>query len=364
MGLSTVKNHDSRFSLVTKAKFQPILPRLSIVIPFFNREFDLNRNLNQLLSSLQVPCELILIDDSSEDNTLELLSLWVKSLPTEQNVLVEIRLYNTLQQQFETRCDHFGIEVSQADFVLGIQADMLIQDVGFDNRYLKAMKTHRNLIAISGRGCHTFNEIADAYKTSMGAATFDNMEFFGFLSNRLRTFLRIFLSLFITPGKSITAKTPMKVQAEDVLEKIYPPIGRFEVLGRAGRLGNLIEFNDNSPEEFKDLIWISDTVMRGPLLIDKAKYLELGGFNLDCFFLGYDEHDLFFRAAQHGYRCGYVPINFDSPLNAGSTRSRRTGRTELALTWNVLRIQCNRRGSALKRMDLGAIRLDRLIESF
>ena len=279
-------------------------------------------------------------------------------------MLIRIRLYTSRRQLFETRCDDFGIRVSEAKYVLEIQADMLIRDLGFDARYLKAMKSHRELIAISGRGCHTFNEIAAAYSLSMGAATFDNMNFPNFLINRLRTFLRIFFSTFISQKENSEAQNSQKVQVIFPTDEVYPMLNHFEKSGRAGKLGKLVELSDDAPQYFKNVVWVGDTVMRGPLFIDKSKYIELGGFNLGNFFLGYDEHDLFLRAAHHGYRCGYVATKFDSPLNMGSTRSRRTLSTEIALTWNVLRIQIGREGTALKRFNLLNHNLSRSIKSF
>jgi GT2 family glycosyltransferase len=86
--------------------------------------------------------------------------------------------------------------------------------------------------------------------------------------------------------------------------------------------------------------------MRGPLLFDKEKYLEIGGFNTDLFFLGYDDHDYCQRANSVQLRVGYTPVNFSSPLHLGATRKHRTALSEFLIFINILRIKKHRLSSA------------------
>ena len=88
--------------------------------------------------------------------------------------------------------------------------------------------------------------------------------------------------------------------------------------------------------------------MRGPLLVDKKKYLEVGGFDSERFFLGYDDHDLAMRAWNlKGYRSGYVPVGFLSPLADGATRKMRTIKQEFEILSNLVRTQNVSKESAL-----------------
>ena len=95
-------------------------------------------------------------------------------------------------------------------------------------------------------------------------------------------------------------------------------------------------------------IWLGETVMRGPLLIDRQKFNKLGGFDTRRFFLGYDDHDLALRGFnEFGYRCGFVPVSFYSPLKAGTTRKPRSLRSELEILRKLMEIRPNWRSSSL-----------------
>lgn len=303
-------------------------------------------NLDQLISVLSVPSELILLNDSSEDETLMKLIEWQDTQNGDSGNIVDIYIYSSKSQQFETRCDSFGILKSNCRYVLEIQADMFIEESGFDTRLLKALKSSEDLIALSGRGCHTLSEVYSSFKSSMGAATFDDLSISSFIINRLRVFSKLFLKAMNLHPK-LNHSFPILPMTLSQTELVFPALDSFQATGCAGKLGQLVNSNLSTPRELKNRIWISETVMRGPLLIDKVKFLDLGGFDYKSFFLGYDEHDLFLRAYLAGFSCGYVPVNFRSPLETGSSRAPRSWKTELSLTIKVIQIRLNRKKSAM-----------------
>jgi hypothetical protein len=62
------------------------------------------------------------------------------------------------------------------------------------------------------------------------------------------------------------------------------------------------------------------------LLLDRAKLAELNYLDEENYFLDNSDHDLMARAyLEKQYICGYVPIEFRSPLSFGSTRASKTG---------------------------------------
>jgi glycosyltransferase involved in cell wall biosynthesis len=83
------------------------------------------------------------------------------------------------------------------------------------------------------------------------------------------------------------------------------------------------EFADTSytPWNYDNVIYLSSTVNRGPLLFDRKKLEEMGFLDDVNFSLGNDEHDLFSRAWKfRGYRTAYIHINFQTDMKDGSTR--------------------------------------------
>jgi len=92
-----------------------------------------------------------------------------------------------------------------------------------------------------------------------------------------------------------------------------------------GKPGRLIEKTVEELGIDRSLFYVSETCNRGPLLLDRAKLMELNYLNEDEYFLDNSDHDLMARAyLEKGYICGYVPINFISPLSDGSTRNNKS----------------------------------------
>jgi hypothetical protein len=55
---------------------------------------------------------------------------------------------------FETCCDNIGFVCSRGRYLLEIQADMEIQEMGYNMKLLKPFRTVMNVIGVSGRCCH------------------------------------------------------------------------------------------------------------------------------------------------------------------------------------------------------------------
>lgn len=88
-----------------------------------------------------------------------------------------------------------------------------------------------------------------------------------------------------------------------------------------GKLGTDIERKIDVLNVDKNSFYVLETCNRGPLLIDREKLKELNYLDENEYFLDNSDHDLMARAfLEKNYICGYVPIDFNSPLCEGSTR--------------------------------------------
>ena len=96
-----------------------------------------------------------------------------------------------------------------------------------------------------------------------------------------------------------------------------------------GKLGSLVERPyDTSLSQTN--FYVFGTCNRGPLLLHKEKVQALGYLDETNYFLDNSDHDLFARAfKEKGWVCGYVPIEFLSPLVDGSTRKTRDALNQL-----------------------------------
>lgn len=319
-------------------------PNISIVIPVYNQQFKIKKNIDSILHAMSLPFELLVIDDGSTDETLYILEAIFNKVSIEYPLLGRIRLFKFLKSVFETKCDAFGFLASRANYVLEIQADMTINEKGFDARMMAALKRYEDLLMVSGRGTERIEPIHLEYIQTLGAVGTSN----SFLKHIIRRVLKQF-QFFLCLKESNTGKS-LKNSSDwgSFHSKIFPNIDEFNLLGRAGYLGDLVESSAPILENLKNKIWIGETVMRGPILVDKNKYFEVGGLDSEKFFLGYDDHDLCLRAwAQKNYRSGYIPIDFSSPLRDGASRKMRTINQEFEIVLNLLRINKSRKKSTI-----------------
>jgi len=109
-----------------------------------------------------------------------------------------------------------------------------------------------------------------------------------------------------------------------------------------GKLGELIEKSLNSSLD-KNSIYMYGTCNRGPLLLDKNKLHQMNFLDEENYFLDDSDHDLFARSFYlKGWRCGYIPIEFNSPLKNGSTRKPAINESVKLLNQEVFNIKYNR----------------------
>jgi glycosyltransferase involved in cell wall biosynthesis len=327
--------------------FNAAEPEISVVMPVFNQKEIISTVLGNLDESMTLFYELILIDDASSDGSFEEVMEFLGNLRS--STLSGFRVFRARQSQFETSCDVFGFSVARAPFLLEIQADMFIRDPGFDSRFVAAMTRFPDLVALSGRGAEPIFEVAKQYKSGLGSVIANQKTLAGYVLSTLARHLpsegmRKFFRL-LRKGR-VASSHP----EEDA--RLNPQLESFLLHGRAGRLGREIE---NFPTESfpRGKIWLSHTVMRGPLFLDALKYNDLGGFDQSSFFLGYDDHEFMIKAfLTKGYRCGFTPVNFRSPLGAGSTRKMRSIRDEAQILFKLLKISRKRKQTILNGIDL------------
>lgn len=92
-----------------------------------------------------------------------------------------------------------------------------------------------------------------------------------------------------------------------------------------GKLGwNILLDTKDIPNISSNSYYIAETCYRGPLLFDKLKLRQLGYLDEVNYFMENDVHDLFARAyVEKKWKCGYVPIDFNSLKEYGIKRKKR-----------------------------------------
>jgi glycosyltransferase involved in cell wall biosynthesis len=318
------------------------LVKISVVVPVYNKEEIIEKFLVDLVNSMINTFELILIDDSSEDESNRLIRKSIENiLETQIPLLTKVILVTNTISQFEAKCDQIGISLARSEFILEIQSDMFIDDPGFDERLFLAMKSVQNCVIVSGRGIERIQPIAAFYRSSAGIDFISGISLFKLL---IKLLVSVF-SQFIPRGGKNTSNDNIEHCEESV--EFKPDDIRFLKTGEAGRLG--MEILKYIPDKVLKTrkVYVGETVMRGPLLINKSEFESFGGLNTKCFFQGFDEHDFCLRALLRGKKVAYTPVRFYSPLIFGSTRQKRSSK----LLYNLLRVRYNRRESELFQLS-------------
>ncbi len=317
-------------------------PLISVVMPIYNQSDIIVSNLESVLGCMSMPFELILINDASEDDTHKEIQKFLSNTKTKSslnNNLTKITyVRNYFISIFETKCDVLGFKLAVAPYVLEVQADMRILEKKFDIKLVNVLRQNEDLIAVSGRNCQTFQEALGAYK--------DSIKDFGSINKSILRIAKTVIVLIMNylayskkgvephkRGPTNAISTPVEL----LCDRAFPALPEFINSGRAGYLDESIEKISEIEEVMGDAkfqIYISETVSRGPILFDRSKYLEVGGFNQKIFFLGFDDHDLFYRALIHfGFRTAFVPFNFESKLINSTNRKRRSLKQSLILEY-------------------------------
>jgi len=238
--------------ILYKSELKPEEPFFSIVMPIYNQEEIIEKNVAALLQfTAEKNYELIFLLDSCSDKSESVLLNLLKceKMP---DLLTNIIVLISHTPLFETASDNIGFLCSRGKYVIEIQSDIEITEMGYNMKMLKPFMKLSNVIGVSGRCCHN-----------------------------------------LTNSDGV------------------------------GKLGNLIEFPINKSID-KGAFYVGETCNRGPLMLDLEKLRSLGFLDEKSYFLNNSDHDLFARAYyKNEWICGYIPIEFISPLQNGSTRKKK-----------------------------------------
>lgn len=119
---------------------------ISIIIPTYNREKDLKDTLRGILKQTKMPKEIIVVDDSDNDRTKELIKGIRNDFLSKRVILIYVR---NKRGKSSAIARNLGAELSTGEIIL-----FLDDDVVLDNKYieeiLKTYKKYPNAIGVQG----------------------------------------------------------------------------------------------------------------------------------------------------------------------------------------------------------------------
>lgn len=267
-------NFETDIKVVLNETIQDADVFFSIVIPVHNQEDIIVHNIESILiHTTEKKYEIILILDSCDDDTEKNIIEYFNKLDKDvYPLLTKILILQSKIPLFETTCDNLGFFCAKGEYLLEIQSDMEMTQMGYNMKLLQPFLKRTDVLGISGRCCHSFTSHQGIGKLGL-----------------------------------------------DILK----PLCEIKNLN-------------------VDCFYIGETCNRGPLLLDSSKFKELEYFDECNYFLDDSDHDLFSRGyLQKKWVCGYVPIEFSSPLLNGTTRKKRN---EINETYYQLKKQTTQNG--------------------
>ena len=261
--------------LVNEILIKPnIDPILTIVMPVFNQAAIIENVLMHLFNSIELPFDLIIINDASEDNTRERVHFFLNNI--NNTTIVKVIFIENIFPIYETACDNLGFKMARTEYILEFQSDIYVNHKGFEKNMISFIEKFK-LSSISGRHVHYFS--------------------------------------MLEGGKKVWLKYPF-IKIKFSLNLIEEGIGL---------IGEKIFQNINS-DILSNYLYIGETVSRGPWLLKKSLLEKVNYLDQENYFLGNDDHDFHFRVRKLiNLDCAYLPINIFSNRLEGSTRKKRDG---------------------------------------
>ena len=134
--------------------FSDITPYFSIVIPIHNQDKIIVEVLRRILMyTEEMPYELICILDACSDNTDAVVTSFFSSNRIPE-LLTKVTIVVSKIPLFETACDNIGARLAKGKFFLEIQADIIIDEPGYNMKLLRPFTIVPNVIGVSGRCTH------------------------------------------------------------------------------------------------------------------------------------------------------------------------------------------------------------------
>lgn len=126
----------------------------SIITPVYNQESIIVEHIKSYIINTLDNFEIIIILDCCSDNTKNNLLDFISNFENINKNFIQIRILESFEPLFETKCDNIGFKISKGKFLLEIQADMKMTEKGYNIHLAKPFNLLDNVIAVSGRCAH------------------------------------------------------------------------------------------------------------------------------------------------------------------------------------------------------------------
>ena len=301
-----------------------IEPIFGVVIPVYNAELTIGRVLEGAWLAMDLPSHFVVIIDNSPDSSLEHVLNFFHS--KHDSKLHSYTVLESHEGLHETRCDNVGFRfLKTTEFFLELQADIVIRDLKLGSKLKSIFDKNMDIFSISGRGGH----------------------------QQLRNYNpRLVSKTSYYVFKDIVLRNLKSAKRIDTFNDIRPIDNDDEFLenGKVGFLDG--SFNGRCDWKNDTLLYVTETVMRGPLAFRASTMRELDFMNYISHPLASDDHELNLRAwLDFEMKSAFLPMKLESNLEWGSDRRKKPFKMEVANLIRYLLSIKNKRKSRLYKFS-------------
>jgi glycosyltransferase involved in cell wall biosynthesis len=114
-------------------------PKVSVIIPVYNSRNYIEKCLQSLINQTLSEIEIILIDDASTDNSLEILRYYEKQFPD------KIRVIHSAVNQRQGGARNLGIEMAKGEYLGFVDSDDWVEAKMYELLYDEAIKNNSDV---------------------------------------------------------------------------------------------------------------------------------------------------------------------------------------------------------------------------
>jgi glycosyltransferase involved in cell wall biosynthesis len=228
----------------------------SIILTVHNKGYLLPQVLNGIKTNTIGHYELIVVLDGCSDNSSEIINLFKKNNPKINIIITET------PDVFETKANNTGLKLASGDIVIIIQDDIIVTEMGWNDRLTKPFRVFDDVFAVTANCAHNWE--INPYSKHINTVDNDGLEW------------------------------------SDILNHID---------------------HANKNTIARNIFAVRQCVNRGPLAINHSDLKSLNYFDELFAPQDMDDHDLCFRMSEKLNKVvGCYWINFESDINWGGTR--------------------------------------------
>ena len=315
------------------------IPKISVIVPVYNSENFIDKCVNSLLNQTLSEIEIVLIDDASTDNSLEILKNHEKQCPEKIRI---IHLPINLRQGGARNC---GIEIAKGEYLGFVDSDDWIEADMYENLYNEAIKNDSDICycllqQISENGKNTSINIT--YHFPIGSVSENTRK--EMLVNHVTSIPRYIYKRSLFTENNI--RFPEKLRYEDMMidPLIIPHLSHISTVKKP--LYNYFIRSNSTMTEVTDTKYL-DKITVCQLIIDE--YKKRGFYEKYRNEVNY----LYFRK-------GYIHTALNYIINSQKPKKGIFA----ALKKDLLKVDCNYRKNPYYKSRKAFVVIDRLLDNY